>query len=75
MKVKIGLVAILSIVFVLIPIKSFSQPSKQCDWWGRLTYPICTNKNRGREQEYGKKYISETACINGQPEDRGGIVL
>ncbi len=54
--------------------QSTNTHGEQCNWWGRETYPICGNRNSGWGREDGVKCISRNACINDQPDNRGGII-
>lgn len=61
------------IASIVFSTQSMAQ-SQQCDWWGRINYPICENKDTGWGNENGQKCISADTCVSDQPSDRGGII-
>lgn len=67
-----------ALLFVFASISAAAQSpntsNEQCNWWGRETYPICENRSSGWGRENGVKCISRDACINDQPDERGGII-
>ena len=51
-----------------------TSAQEACNWYGRDIVPLCENKAEGWGRENGQRCISRNACLNDQPNDRGGVI-